>query len=233
MSSACMPYVSHMSRTRSTCACACNCSSVHAGKTVAATVFSASMSCSVLQCQPLGQMQARRRQQIHTLLWPCCSSLLAELQKQLSKSLAALSAAINALDITQLCSYLWLHKHMYTFMYLVLSAVINMYACMGCLYDGPTMLASTLIGLEISPLFNKPFLAESFSSFWGRRWNLCVGNSVRVLIYDPIQEGTVRSTCATGAASVADAGTSACSSCHCHSKACRMAQHLCPQCRVC
>ncbi|KAL0041382.1 hypothetical protein WJX79_001390 [Trebouxia sp. C0005] len=67
--------------------------------------------------------------------------------------------------------------------------VINMYACMACLYDGPTTLVSTLIGLEIAPLFNKPFLAESFSSFWGRRWNLCVGNSLRVLIYDPIQEG--------------------------------------------
>lgn len=67
--------------------------------------------------------------------------------------------------------------------------VINMYACMGCLYDGPTKLATTLIGLQIAPLFNKPVLAESFSSFWGRRWNLCMGHSLRVLIYDPIQEG--------------------------------------------
>ncbi|DBB08374.1 TPA: hypothetical protein ACH3X3_008535 [Trebouxia sp. C0006] len=64
-----------------------------------------------------------------------------------------------------------------------------MYACMGFLYDGPTKVASTLIGLEIAPLFNKSFLAESFSSFWGRRWNLCVGNSLRELVYDPIQEG--------------------------------------------
>ncbi|KAL0042074.1 hypothetical protein WJX77_002411 [Trebouxia sp. C0004] len=67
--------------------------------------------------------------------------------------------------------------------------VINMYACMGCLYDGPTTLATSMVGLNIAPLFNEPFLAESLSSFWGRRWNLCVGNSVRVLIYDPIQEG--------------------------------------------
>jgi len=66
---------------------------------------------------------------------------------------------------------------MYTFTFFVLSAVINMYACMGCLYDGPTTLATTMIGLKIAPLFNKPFLAESFSSFWGRRWNLCVGLS--------------------------------------------------------
>ena len=64
---------------------------------------------------------------------------------------------------------------------------------MGCLYDGPTKLATTLIGLQIAPLFNKPVLAESFSSFWGRRWNLCMGHSLRVLIYDPIQEGTVTS----------------------------------------
>ena len=146
------------------------------------------MSCRISLLGRCKQKEVNR----YTLL--CGHAVHLSSQKQTSKSLADLFAAINALYITRLSSYLWLHQHMYTFMYLVLTAVINMYACMGCLYDGPTKLVSTLIGLDIAPLFNKPFLAESASSFWGRRWNLCVGNSLRELVYDPIQEGTVRST---------------------------------------
>ncbi len=68
-------------------------------------------------------------------------------------------------------------------------AAISLYTLLGCIYDGPASLATSMIGLEIAPHFNKPFFAESFTSLWGRRWNMSVGNTLRVLIYDPIQEG--------------------------------------------
>lgn len=55
-----------------------------------------------------------------------------------------------------------------------------------------------MIDLQIAPHFNKPFFSESFSSMWGRRWNMSVGNTLRILIYDPIQEGEGTWGCLAG-----------------------------------
>lgn len=68
-------------------------------------------------------------------------------------------------------------------------AAISMYTCMGGLYDGFAVVVMSMVSFEVLPIFDKPFLAESFSSFWQKRWNLCMGNTVRDLIYEPIQEG--------------------------------------------
>ncbi|KAJ7015673.1 acyl-CoA--sterol O-acyltransferase 1-like [Populus alba x Populus x berolinensis] len=42
-----------------------------------------------------------------------------------------------------------------------------------------------LIGLELEPPFNEPYLSTSLQDFWGRRWNLIVSSILRPAVYKP------------------------------------------------
>lgn len=44
-----------------------------------------------------------------------------------------------------------------------------------------------IMGLEIEPQFNEPYLATSLQDFWGRRWNLMVSSILRPTVYKPVQ----------------------------------------------
>lgn len=44
-----------------------------------------------------------------------------------------------------------------------------------------------VLGLELEPQFNEPYLCTSLQDFWGRRWNLTVTNILRPTVYDPIR----------------------------------------------
>ncbi|CAN1316565.1 Acyl-CoA--sterol O-acyltransferase 1 [Linum perenne] len=48
--------------------------------------------------------------------------------------------------------------------------------------------ARNLLGLELEPQFNEPYLSTSLQEFWGRRWNLSVTRILRPTVYDPIRE---------------------------------------------
>ncbi|XP_065848099.1 acyl-CoA--sterol O-acyltransferase 1-like [Euphorbia lathyris] len=48
-------------------------------------------------------------------------------------------------------------------------------------------LARTLLGIELEPQFNHPYLATSLQDFWGKRWNLMVTGILRPTVYDPIR----------------------------------------------
>ncbi|KAI5674742.1 hypothetical protein M9H77_15106 [Catharanthus roseus] len=45
-----------------------------------------------------------------------------------------------------------------------------------------------ILGLEIEPQFNEPYLATSLQDFWGRRWNLMVTSILRPAIYLPVRD---------------------------------------------
>lgn len=45
-----------------------------------------------------------------------------------------------------------------------------------------------LIGLELDPPSDEPYLSASLQEFWGRRWNLTVTNTLRLTVYDPAKE---------------------------------------------
>ncbi|OVA17094.1 hypothetical protein BVC80_9047g56 [Macleaya cordata] len=49
------------------------------------------------------------------------------------------------------------------------------------------VLARFLVGLELEPQFNDPFLSTSLQDFWGRRWNLMVSSLLRTTIYEPVR----------------------------------------------
>uniref|UniRef100_A0A803P9F3 Wax synthase domain-containing protein n=1 Tax=Cannabis sativa TaxID=3483 RepID=A0A803P9F3_CANSA len=46
-------------------------------------------------------------------------------------------------------------------------------------------LARAVVGLEVEPQFNEPYLSTSLQDFWGRRWNLMVTRILRHTVYQP------------------------------------------------
>ncbi|XP_050209310.1 acyl-CoA--sterol O-acyltransferase 1-like [Mercurialis annua] len=48
--------------------------------------------------------------------------------------------------------------------------------------------AQSVLGLELEPQFNDPYLSTSLQDFWGRRWNIMVTSILRPTVYDPIRK---------------------------------------------
>nr|GMD02892.1 acyl-CoA--sterol O-acyltransferase 1-like [Ipomoea batatas] len=46
-------------------------------------------------------------------------------------------------------------------------------------------LARAVLGLELEPQFNEPYLCSSLQDFWGNRWNLMVNHILRPAVYSP------------------------------------------------
>ncbi|KAI3851030.1 hypothetical protein MKX03_014455 [Papaver bracteatum] len=47
-------------------------------------------------------------------------------------------------------------------------------------------LGRIILGQELEPPFDKPYLSSSLQQFWGRRWNLMVTGILRSTVYDPV-----------------------------------------------
>ncbi|KAF8410809.1 hypothetical protein HHK36_003346 [Tetracentron sinense] len=60
--------------------------------------------------------------------------------------------------------------------------------------------ARAVLGVELEPQFNEPYLATSLQDFWGRRWNLVVSSILRPAVYEPIRDFTTQIFGRTGAA---------------------------------
>ncbi|KAL4600881.1 hypothetical protein ACB092_11G232000 [Castanea dentata] len=56
-------------------------------------------------------------------------------------------------------------------------------------------LAQALVGLELEPQFNEPYLSTSLQDFWGRRWNLMVTSILHVTVYNPTRRSMTRVVC--------------------------------------
>ncbi|KAH7572612.1 hypothetical protein ACOSP7_015806 [Xanthoceras sorbifolium] len=62
-----------------------------------------------------------------------------------------------------------------------------LYIIMEIIFSTVRDLVWSLIGLELEPQFNKPFLSTSLQDFWGRRWNLMVSDILRQTVYNPVR----------------------------------------------
>ncbi|CAI9756838.1 unnamed protein product [Fraxinus pennsylvanica] len=49
-----------------------------------------------------------------------------------------------------------------------------------------------ILGMDLKPQFNEPYLATSLQDFWGRRWNLMVSSILRPAVYQPVQRISTR-----------------------------------------
>ncbi|PIM99926.1 Long-chain-alcohol O-fatty-acyltransferase [Handroanthus impetiginosus] len=47
-------------------------------------------------------------------------------------------------------------------------------------------LAKALVGIELEPQFDEPYLSTSLQEFWGRRWNIMVTRILRPTVYEPV-----------------------------------------------
>ncbi|XP_021759056.1 probable long-chain-alcohol O-fatty-acyltransferase 5 [Chenopodium quinoa] len=48
-------------------------------------------------------------------------------------------------------------------------------------------IVGSILGLELSPPFDEPYLSTSLQDFWGRRWNLMVSDVLRYTVYFPVR----------------------------------------------
>ncbi|XP_009766443.1 acyl-CoA--sterol O-acyltransferase 1-like [Nicotiana sylvestris] len=61
----------------------------------------------------------------------------------------------------------------------------HIYLCLEIILAIVSGLARGLLGLELEPQFNEPYLSTSLQDFWGRRWNLIVTTILRPTVYNP------------------------------------------------
>ncbi|KAL3508428.1 hypothetical protein ACH5RR_027829 [Cinchona calisaya] len=45
----------------------------------------------------------------------------------------------------------------------------------------------TIVGLELEPPSDEPYVSSSLQDFWGKRWNLTVTNTLRHTVYKPVR----------------------------------------------
>ncbi|KAF1002016.1 acyl-CoA--sterol O-acyltransferase 1 [Apium graveolens] len=74
----------------------------------------------------------------------------------------------------------YIHPNVVYFMY-----AFHIYFFLELALAGLAALARALLGLELEPQFNEPYLSTSLQDFWGRRWNLMVTRILRPTVYEP------------------------------------------------
>lgn len=62
----------------------------------------------------------------------------------------------------------------------------HIYFCLEIILAMVAALARALLGAELEPQFNDPYLSTSLQDFWGRRWNIMVSRILRPTVYDPV-----------------------------------------------
>nr|CAB3482507.1 unnamed protein product [Digitaria exilis] len=81
--------------------------------------------------------------------------------------------------------YKYFHE-MHLYVRLVLYGV-HVWCSMELLFAGAAAACRGVLGVEVKPQFDKPYLATSLQDFWGRRWNLPVSAILRASVYDPVR----------------------------------------------
>ncbi|CAL1411736.1 unnamed protein product [Linum trigynum] len=71
---------------------------------------------------------------------------------------------------------------------LLILYVFHIYFMLEIILAASAASARALLGLELEPQFNEPYLSTSLQDFWGRRWNLTVTRILRPSVYDPTRD---------------------------------------------
>lgn len=76
----------------------------------------------------------------------------------------------------------FIHPNIFLFLYAIYIYVSLEFAL--AIVSGP---CRRLLGVELEPQFNEPYLSTSLQDFWGRRWNLMVSSILRPTVYNPVR----------------------------------------------
>ncbi|KAH6826922.1 hypothetical protein C2S53_009158 [Perilla frutescens var. hirtella] len=68
----------------------------------------------------------------------------------------------------------------------------HIYLCLEIILAIAAAMARGLLGAELEPQFNEPYLSTSLQDFWGRRWNLMVTRILRPTVYLPALHWSAR-----------------------------------------
>eukprot|EP00210_Caulerpa_lentillifera_P006893 g6590.t1 len=55
--------------------------------------------------------------------------------------------------------------------------------------DASLVISLLVVNLKLEDSYNQPYLADSFTDFWARRWNRVMGTQLRDLCYEPVVDG--------------------------------------------
>ncbi|XP_020177609.1 probable long-chain-alcohol O-fatty-acyltransferase 5 [Aegilops tauschii subsp. strangulata] len=75
-----------------------------------------------------------------------------------------------------------MHQH-----FLLTCYVLQVYLSMELILGASATAARALLGMELEPTFDRPYLATSLRDFWGRRWNVSVPAVLRPCVYSPMR----------------------------------------------
>ncbi|KAG8385816.1 hypothetical protein BUALT_Bualt03G0084600 [Buddleja alternifolia] len=68
----------------------------------------------------------------------------------------------------------------------------HVYLCLEIILAVAAATARGLLGVELEPQFDEPYLSTSLQDFWGRRWNLMVTRILRPTVYIPVLEWSTK-----------------------------------------
>lgn len=98
---------------------------------------------------------------------------------------STLNHVIKGFLLAILIGVLYYSEHFHPKLILVLHS-LYIYLLLEFLLAVVGVLARALLGLELKPHFNEPYLSTSLQDFWGRRWNLMATSILHPAVYEPV-----------------------------------------------
>lgn len=97
-----------------------------------------------------------------------------------------LPAAIKALLLSIIIPFYSYRDHIPHY-FLLAMYCLHIYLALELVLASAALIAGGLMGLDLEPQFNAPYLSTSLQDFWGRRWNLMVTAILRPSVYCPVR----------------------------------------------
>jgi hypothetical protein len=100
-----------------------------------------------------------------------------------------LNISIKQVRITKLVAIVSLYRYeerMNGYVLLTLYSV-HVYLALELVLAAVAAASRALIGLELEPRFDRPYLSALLRDFWGRRWNLSIPALLRQRVFRPVR----------------------------------------------
>merc|ERR1711977_729686 len=136
----------------------------------------------LLPMSPISESEKKRRSSAKGKSEPVTSQFTTYLTKGTLK-VAGLAICVWILE--------HLREHQYGNWIKNLFFSFALYYLLGVFEDLLGSVSANLVGIEVERSFNKPFLSTSLKEFWAVRWNQHVAKLLKVVVYEPIVEGSL------------------------------------------